>query len=47
MIDNENIPYQILKDETKVKEISGLNVLLIFKRRIISEIGNQFKELAR
>lgn len=32
MIDNENMPYQILKDETKVKEIGGLNVLLIFKR---------------
>ena len=31
----------------KLKEVSSLNMLLIFKRLIFSEIGNQFKKLAR
>ena len=46
MIFNENIPYQILKDKTKVKEIGSFNMPFIYKRLIIKKLGNQFKKLA-
>lgn len=37
MTDNENIIYQILKDETKVKEIYSHNMLSIFKSPIVNK----------
>lgn len=39
MIDYENILYQILKDETKVKEICSHNMLFIFKSLIVKKKG--------